>query len=204
MSFVLIDPSPFQATETDKIEIMHNTYFTDELAKKFQARDNLLFISDIRSRENRMEKQCEIEMENQKRWHKIINPKASMFKFRLPYAKGTSKYLDGKIYLPVWGGRTSTEARLVCTTQQEKEYDHTEYGSQMFHFNTVTRTTYFEHNVVGEGIDHCFDCSSEIFILKKYLEKYSKDKMNSLDKQISKMSHDLSRRISDERTLEIS
>lgn len=41
----------------------------------------------------------------------------------------------------------------------------------MFHFNTVTRTSYFEHEVVGEGLDHCFDCASEIFILDNFLKE---------------------------------
>jgi hypothetical protein len=48
-------------------------------------------------------------------------------------------------------------------------YDHKTYEDVMFHFNTLTRTTYFEHNVVGEGLDHCFDCASEIYILHQYL-----------------------------------
>ncbi len=38
----------------------------------------------------------------------------------------------------------------------------------MFHFNTHTRTTFFHHDVSGGGLDHCFDCMSEIFILRKW------------------------------------
>lgn len=40
----------------------------------------------------------------------------------------------------------------------------------MFNFNTCTRETWYEHNVKdGEGLDHCFDCASEIFVLVNYL-----------------------------------
>ena len=52
---------------------------------------------------------------------------AAMLKFRLPYAPDpssahaqtsvptTTEYLDGDLYLPVWGGRTTTETRLIVT-----------------------------------------------------------------------------------------
>ena len=40
-----------------------------------------------------------------------------MLKFRLPYTPplGSTEYLDGDFYLPVWGGRTTTETRLIVT-----------------------------------------------------------------------------------------
>ena len=38
----------------------------------------------------------------------------------------------------------------------------------MFHFNTETRTSYYEHDVKAAGIDHCFDCASEVLILEEY------------------------------------
>jgi hypothetical protein len=34
---------------------------------------------------------------------------------RYPPPNGQTEYLDGAIFLPVWGGRTTTEARLVVT-----------------------------------------------------------------------------------------
>ncbi len=39
----------------------------------------------------------------------------------------------------------------------------------MFHFNTITRVTYYDHDVKGDGIDHCYDCRAEILILKNFL-----------------------------------
>jgi hypothetical protein len=40
-----------------------------------------------------------------------------MLKFRLPYPppNAQTEYLDGDLYLPVWGGRTTTESRLINT-----------------------------------------------------------------------------------------
>ena len=67
----------------------------------------------------------------------------------------------------------------------------------MFHFNTETRTTYYHHEVEGEGLDHCFDCMSEIFILRTWFQKHRGvlDE-KELDRLVAVMSSDLSRRIS--------
>ena len=32
-----------------------------------------------------------------------MNPFKAMLKFRFPYTAGKTEYLDGDIYLPVWG-----------------------------------------------------------------------------------------------------
>lgn len=39
----------------------------------------------------------------------------------------------------------------------------------MFYFNTELRVTYFPHASPAEGMDHCYDCSAEIFVLCQYL-----------------------------------
>ena len=64
--------------------------------------------------------------------------------------------------ISLWG---RPRARLT-----PKIYDHTAYGDAMFHFQTRTRTTHYPHAVVGApGLDHCFDCASEVQILAAYL-----------------------------------
>lgn len=76
----------------------------------------------------------------------------------------------------------------------------------MFHFNTETRTSYFLHEVVGTGLDHCFDCMSEIFILGVYLEKFRGIAPGSpeMRTEIAKMSRELSSAISNHgRTLDL-
>ena len=151
MKFILIDPSPFQTKATERIDILHDTYFDDNLAQELKKKcdNNILFISDIRSfsnttkEKNQKEDRCEIDMENQKRWHLILSPKASMLKLRFPYKPGITKYLEGDIFFPVWGPMTTTECRLIATSSIEKEYDHTDYEQMMFHFNTHFRTSYW-------------------------------------------------------------
>lgn len=46
--FHLYDSSNFNINETDKIKI-YNTYFTDEIAAQYKDRNNIFFISDIRT-----------------------------------------------------------------------------------------------------------------------------------------------------------
>lgn len=242
INWILVDPASFKAHETSKIEIIED-FFTDEMAKKYsllrkdaekEGEENshvVLFISDIRSvtrdmKESEKEKRVVEDMKMQERWFRLMNANAAMFKFCLPYTKGTTTYLKGKLFLPVWGGRTTTETRLVVEgidnnngkNIETMEYDHTVYESLMFHFNTVTRTTYFEHNIdlqKGEGLCHCFDCNSEILILREYIlrkrggnkkrEDLNEEEKRKLDDEVIDMSKMISRKItiSGKRTLSL-
>ena len=40
------------------------------------------------------------------------------------------------------------------------------------YFNTVTRVSLHEHGVTAEGLDGCYDCTAEVYILERYLERY--------------------------------
>eukprot|EP00761_Pharyngomonas_kirbyi_P010874 gb/GECH01010897.1/.p1 GENE.gb/GECH01010897.1/~~gb/GECH01010897.1/.p1 ORF type:complete len:467 (+),score=122.26 gb/GECH01010897.1/:1-1401(+) len=77
-------------------------------------------------------------------------------------------------------------------------YDNTKYGNQMFYFNTRTRSTYYPHNVTGEGIDHCFDCRSEIHILERYIRNvngFEEQTDGSIHEHVAFMSQQISREI---------
>lgn len=123
--FLLVDPAPFNITSTERIQVVQD-YFTDEMADHYRktCHGNCLFISDVRSVSMEMqdaEKEDRVakDMERQMNWHLALNPVASMLKMRLPYPApppspaGATEYLDGIVYFPVWGGRTTTESRLV-------------------------------------------------------------------------------------------
>ena len=188
MEYVLIDPAKFIFDEKKpitKFEII-NDFFTDELAIKFSEKYSnyeIIFISDIRSADHRLmtneqtELQVETDMINQMKWHEIMRPFKSMLKFRLPYvgdrvvAKKEIEYLDGKVYLQMWEGKTSSETRLIVDRDaRKKNYDCEKYEDQLFRFNTVERVMCYSHEYNTPGIDHCFDCRSEIFILEEYLK----------------------------------
>lgn len=191
VTFECIDPARFTAHETKRVRL-HQCLFTDDIAETFADRErypHVLFISDVRTADpSRMKEQavehavCE-DMEAQQRWHLKIAPARSMLKFRLPWAPGITTYLDGDIYLPVWGPQATTEARLVTHEEhgRMREYDNTQYERQMMYFNTVTRVGLYPHPVGMDGTDHvegahfchCYDCTAEVTILMRYSQKFA-------------------------------
>jgi hypothetical protein len=111
------------------------------------------------------------------------------------------EYLAGDVYIQPWAPQTSTETRLVLGPlgDDEKEppmvtYDNTEYEERMFYYNNHMRPSLFKQNVCGEGLDHCYDCATESHIMEEYLARVSdlKPDTNSMHKQISNMSKDVS------------
>lgn len=182
LKFVLVDPMPFSVNVFDhkQLTIRKDTYFDDDMAREFSGRDDILFISDIRTTsisemkdEEDVESQIIEDQLKQMRWHLLMRPKYSMLKFRLPYGEGTMQYFDGDIYLPVWGPVNTTETRLVVGRNPEiKIWNNKEYEENMAYFNNVQRVSYYNHNLKNYCLDHCYDCSSEIYILGNYLYKY--------------------------------
>lgn len=210
LHFYCVDPAPFTVKETDKITTVQ-ALFTDEMAQRLgEEHPGMLFISDIRAAdyerdsEQVIEEKVQRDMAMQKEWHMRMRPMRSMFKFRLPWTAGTSSYLDGDVYLPVWGPITTTETRLITkeNTLAEVGYDHKKYEDQLFYFNTVTRPALYKHDVTeGEGIDHCYDCRAEVHILSSYLESFKAVSSDTLAEEVSLMSQRISKQIGNRRTL---
>ncbi len=170
----------------------------------------MLFISDIRSAdyerdsERVIEEKVQRDMSMQKEWHIRMRPVRSMLKFRLPWAAGMTSYLDGDVYLPVWGPITTTETRLITkeNTVTEINYDNKKYEEQLFYFNTVTRPALYKHDVNdGEGIDYCYDCRAEVHILSSYLEEFKAIPKDKISMEAGIMSKKISRQIANGRTL---
>lgn len=200
--FVLIDPSDFSFEPNSKITTRQE-FMTNEIAEEFQHMKTI-FLSDVRSADWRTMNEIQLEshikkdMTNQMNWHLALKPIASLLKFRLPWTSGSTLYLEGDIYLPVWGPQTTTESRLLVTTSNLKVYDHDSYNERMFFFNNATRVFAYKHDIIDinatndciihqmycdesltqfdidveceEGVDFCYDCSSEIKVLKDYLK----------------------------------
>jgi len=213
VKFALYDPLDFKIENTDKIEL-NQTFFKNETATILRKQgEPMLFISDIRTADPKIMSLEEVEsnilqdMLRQMEWTIELNAVASMLKFRLPWNEGHTLYLKGKILLPVWGPQTTTECRLVVTDIRDRHlYDNLQYGEQMFYFNTVTRVQYYEHNVKLAGLDHCYDCAAEIFILRNYLRKFHESEISEghLDQKIAEMADDISRQISSRSKRELS
>lgn len=213
MKFLCVDPAEFKLKSSDRIEVRRG-FFTDDTVEELRARSEpILFISDIRTGDPKVQNSKEVEeavkfdQELQKNWVLKLNPKASMLKFRLPWEGGVTEYLDGQVYLPIWGRETTTETRLISVSPYKLvKYDNKKYEEQCFYFNRVTRVQYYEHPVMAEGMDHCYDCASEDFVLQEYLTKHSSCPRDRLVDEAKEMSMRISRECSPQslRTLEMS
>lgn len=196
-TFDLYDPSTFAIDETDRIRIF-NRLFSDHDAHAYHEKkcERLVFISDIRT--NIDEESVWRNMTEQKRWHESIQPMISSLKFRLPWDQPIDsyvQYLDGDIYLPVWGRTSTTECRLFVDKdvhKSTKNYSSLVYEEEMSYFNRVIRPALHLHTITDARFDRCYDCTAEIFVLRKYLTAFhvcSKEGVAALADTISESLH---------------
>lgn len=206
VKFILIDPSEFSIEASHNINIRQE-FMTNSIAEEFIGTDNLLFISDVRSVDYRdvdrltLEENIQRDMAWQSDWYKIMKPMAAMLKFRLPWDDRCSTYLDGDIFLPVWGPQSTTECRLVVdqishvnpdtSDIKMRLYDHQQINNQLFYFNSITRCCVYDHGITSNELDHCYDCASEISILRKYLKSFDCDE-NDNDVNVIDLSYQIS------------
>lgn len=176
MHFILVDPqeSMISNGQYPNIEVIAGL-MTNTLAAEFASlySPDLLFISDVRvgsgtPNESGSAQQLRIQrdMDAQRGWLERMCPLKSILKFRLPWIKGETNYLSGRIYLPVYGKRLTHEARLVVTKDAPaSNYDNQLYEGQMAYFNQVLRPSI--QSAFGGG--KCYDCTAFRWIVCKYL-----------------------------------
>jgi hypothetical protein len=172
--FDLYDKNNFVCKENDKIKIFKE-YFTDETAIKYIDKDVIL-ISDIR-RTPDSEEVVKEDMQSQLNWWKIIKPKLSMFKFRLPFDDKFTEYPEGEIHFQCFPGAKSSETRLIVNKNAKiVKYDNRKYEEQLFYHNYFSRTNHFNHpkfpdtyNLTDHHFDNCYDCMKMITIVDEYL-----------------------------------
>lgn len=186
LRFELYDPRRFVLRGAGRDRITpHQEYFTDDTARKYRGRDDVLFISDIRSKVagetgEKNEDRISEDMAMQRRWVTTMNPRAAMLKYRPRYAStGEFEYLDGSVRLQAWAPQASTECRLVAErpypTKTRSAHEH---ESTMYYFNTVVRQwASFDHGIplaLVPGLDYCYDCALEARIWTRYLTNVRK------------------------------
>jgi len=181
IEYHLYDPNPFIAGASPGI-FLYNEFFTDEVSAYWTEKAKkenlfLIFCSDVR-REPATAANVAKDMETQKIWWNIIQPDIAMFKFRLPWVPGKTKYLEGQILTQVYPGKTSTETRLLVSKDaKEIEYDHNEYNERCYYHNRFGRTKSYpkEFDCTGDPtiekneLDTCFDCSMFVQTIKSYM-----------------------------------
>jgi hypothetical protein len=83
-----------------------------------------------------------------------------------------------------------------------KDWDNKKYEDQLFYFNTRARPAVYEHNVHGAGLDHCYDCTSEIVIIKQWLLRNEPALTDAqLNERVAEESERISRSLDCQRTL---
>lgn len=215
LNFDLYDPRDFDAglRQLPNVRIFQE-FFTDDTARAYSQVRNLnnekvvLFISDIRTGSSGggslaekidFEKHVWDDMLSQQRWFDLMLPKRASLKFRLPYDLSSdgvgaeekiTEYLDGIIFIQPWIKQTSTETRLVPDEfGLRRLWSNKWYENNLFQHNIANRTYYYNHTVKAPGLDHCFDCASEVAIFQQYLRKQNTPPS---DQAVSAMSQDLS------------
>jgi len=197
--FILVDKEEFKLEYGNKLFKKNiqciNRFFDINLAEKYLKEYNdeenyiRLFISDIR-RTDKNETLIEEDMDLQANIHRTLKPFKSYLKFRLPYFDKRKNniektYLGGDIYFLIWGRSHTSETRLLVhkDSLDSVTYDNRKYENQLFHFNKNERTFCYEHDIIADGFDHCYDCRAEIFVLEEYLKIYDllKSLFNTID-----------------------
>jgi hypothetical protein len=83
-----------------------------------------------------------------------------------------------------------------------KSWNNKEYEDQLFYFNTKARPAVYPHGVEGSGLDHCYDCTSEVAILKQWVAKNQPDLEEAqINERVAAESHRISRCLDAQRTL---
>ena len=156
--------------------------FDEQIAQSYYGQ-NVIFMSDIRSQceydvnqlNANVEQSVMNDMTLQKQWVYIMQPIVSWLRFRLPYSPGKTSYLKGQLYKQPWTSASSSENRLVALPPYEDvDYDNTWHSDAMYYHNQIERYHYYNNDLKCDeydcqGLDHCYDCSAEIFILTSYL-----------------------------------
>jgi hypothetical protein len=137
-------------------------FFTDEVAEYYKNKfynpykkeSNLFFISDIRmdvvgvakdSEEytEKFEENVMMNNDQQQTWIRIMRPRMSMLKFKVPYVKvGRSlyyKHMNGQLRFQTWGPINSAETRLIVSN---KDIDHDVYFNIMSY---ERKTSYYNY-----------------------------------------------------------
>ena len=205
VDFVLYDEKGFPFPSNDRIKVCVEP-FTEDLARQYHndLGSDVLFICDIRSTSEliRGPKELPDDMSLQLKLHQALRPRYSLLYLRISREHKTFRYPEGDLIIEPWSSRKSSECRLVI----EKDAKMTEHRSQdiqnsLNHFQNFTRTLYYPHDmdrVTSEGLDHCYDCRAEIYILGKYLTKIQGMKMDQeLSAPIANLSKKISRKIID-------
>jgi hypothetical protein len=202
IQFHLYDEKPISVREKSQIQVFQKLPTAEDF-RRFHP-DRTLFICNFQTNNN-----PEDTMDQQHKWWKSLKPETSLLTFRLPQTSVKMKYLEGRLLAEPWASRKANHCRFIVTRGAKEK--------SLKYFHSKIRLTYYKNSdrdLFTAGLDHCFDCSAEIFILQQYVRKYEHTQ-NPVDvnRRTVELSKDISFRIHDKtrpliihphRTLDIS
>ena len=177
----LIDPNPFHSSLNSHpmVKEVKNEYFTDETAQYYKdkfknTKDKILLLSDIR--EETDDTDIIEDQEANARWHNIIKPNFSYFKFRCPYDNPKKyKYYDAKVYIQPFAPVDTTESRIIFEKELiPKVWDINEYQGKFNYFNRVLRPSFYNKSIIknNDYFDHCYDCTYYSYLIRNYIDNF--------------------------------
>lgn len=188
LQYVLVDPRGFKV-KTSENTVIRQEFFTDKMAQEYQDTAGLLFISDVRTQEQIDTQSVQADMNAQMQWHRLMKPRAGLYKMRLPYHSGRGDthltYMKGQLLLQPFAGQTSSETRLVVVGDgtAEQQYSQRNYDSRLYYHNTRNRCSLWDIPCARQmDRDRCWDCAGYRFALSHYLERYWKGSPQEYEK----------------------
>lgn len=217
IKFDLWDPRDFDLTRRQGVSEavmarvkVYQDFFTNDTAKDYAKHgDKILFICDIRTGtegdDMPTEETVEQDMEMQRQWVEIMNPRAFMLKFRLNYMPDDKPntpfpYLEGEARIQAFAPQSSSETRLIAERKGPKfnivPWNQKQYDNQLYYTNSIMREWgSFDHGIPFDkvpGLDTCYDCALEAYMWKKYLgPRYTPEAVADLFNKASKASRKL-------------
>ena len=193
--FILYDGAKFDKTLSyyPNIYELHegkdgfvDTKLVHNIAKRFNNKNNIILISDIRlgaDDKSKFEKGVTEDMKSQQEWMEILRPQMSLLKFRMSYNLNHGdrlNYTKGDILYQIWPKDKSGETRLLVRKKDignKIDYDFKDYEQTMFFHNKYKRPFCYSdatpamkkyifspHNVYCP----CYDCLAELTVLDNY------------------------------------
>ena len=177
-----------------KIKTLVVDYFLPEHMTKLKSEikdrdEHVVLISDIRVCDDVTELTVERDMRLQEEWVRDLKPDYAQLKFRIPrfdseVADGKIesvdgewyKYLQGDIWLQMFGPQVTTETRLVVKKEDIDDpmvYSLRMYEGLMYYFNRRIRPSAFEgrkDTAFARNTDRCHDCMAMYALVEEYLE----------------------------------
>ncbi|CAF1476000.1 unnamed protein product [Adineta ricciae] len=181
--------------ETKQLKIF-NEIFTNEIALKYSSHSSLLFICNLQRFEN--DENIDKDTKNEIRWISILKPLASFLRFSFPKTHCEMlEFYQGDLYWNLWSSPESVECRIMIENLPKLIfYDWKQFQQSFFYFQQIKRTMFYQHDldhIETEGLDHCYDCTAEIFILKNYFTSIQHiHEKKSLFQSIAQLSHQIS------------